>query len=189
MKSRLFYLTILLMVYGCITFDGEIPLEYRKQLNHYKLNDTIYYRSNLNDLDTITIRSFDSISIKQGPDNLPFKKINLRIEYLPKNKWFDGIVLSRITKKYDSIENQSFIWLEKEMRSKESLFKMGIEYRDFSGVLNFEELEKTGIDTVKTARGSLRDTLNLDSVIEVYWSKDKGMIGYKKKDGQVYKLE
>lgn len=66
---------------------------------------------------------------------------------------------------------------------------MGIEYRDFSGVLNFEELEKTGIDTVKTARGSLRDTLNLDSVIEVYWSKDKGMIGYKKKDGQVYKLE
>lgn len=187
MKSKLCCL-IVLIIYGCVEFDGNIPLKYRKQLNHYELNDTIYYRSNLDDLDTITIRSFDSISIRHGLNNLPFKKINLRIEYLPDNKWFEGIVLSEITKKYDSIKNQSFIWLEKEMSNSKTLIEMGIEYRDFRGRLNFEKLESTGIDTIKTQRGSLRDTLTSDSVIEIYWSKDYGMVGYKKNDGQIYSL-
>ena len=189
MKSKLCCLIALQMVYGCIKFDGEIPIKYRKQINHYRVNDTLYYKSNFNDLDTIIIKSLDSISIGQGPDNLPFKRINLRIEHLPNNRWFDGIILSNSTKKYDSIKNQKFVGLYKEIMQNKSLLEIGITFRDFSGSLNFEKLEKKGIDTIKTMRGSLNDTLIPDSVMEVYWSKEKGMIGYKKKDGQVYNLE
>lgn len=189
MKSIFLCLFLLVIVYGCIEFNGDIPIQYRSQLNHYKLKDTLFYRSNLNDLDTLRITSIDSLSVKQGPDNFPFKMINLRVEHLPNNKWFDGIILSKKTNHYDSIKNQSFIRLTKEMMPNESIFRMDVTFRDFYGSIDLEKLEKTGKDTVKAKNNSLRDTLNSDSVIEVYWSKEKGMAGYKKKDGEVYKLK
>jgi len=188
MKSILYLLIILLITFSCVKFDGEIPINYRQQFNHYTLNDTIFFISDYNDLDTIVIKSMDSISeIHNGITTLPYKKIVLRAEYLPKNKWFDGIILSEKTKKYDSIKNHSFIWLFKDIQSKKSLYEIGISYRNFEGNIDLEKLESKGIDTIKNS-SYLRDSLNLDFVIEVYWSKEKGMIGYKKKDGQVYEV-
>lgn len=190
MKSKLFFLITTLILFGCIEFDSEIPLKYRRQIDHFKLNDTIYFGDNHNDIDTIVIAGIDSSEIeKNGPSNIPIKSISLNIKHLPLNNWNFGKVPKKNFKGYDSIVNQSLITINKEIYKNHDEFYLMISYRDFYGSLNFEKLEITGTDTLKTERGSFRDTLNSDSVIEVYWSNEKGMIGYKKNNGQIFKIK
>lgn len=185
MRLKLSYLIVLqFTLFSCVKFDEEIPIEYRNQLNHYSLNDTIYYKSNLKDLDTIIVNNIDSSEVKiNSPSNIPNKSISINIKHLPLNNWSFGKV-----KQNDSIKNQSLITVFKEMNYNHNDYYCNISYRDFSGLLNFKKLKEIGIDTIKTERGFLKDSLKLGSVIEVYWSIDSGMIGYKKNDGQIYKI-
>jgi hypothetical protein len=187
----LYYLIVVFSVTSCVKFKGDIPNDYRELLGAYKTDDTIYFKSNLKDYDTIRISSIDSFSVEQGPDNFPFKQINIRTEYLPKNKWNFGIELRKSNNKYDSIVNDKFIELTKEQannRQNGIKYEVYARYRDFSGELQGRKLKTNKIDTIVTERETGLDILEKYPVTEIYWSLDKGMIGYKKKDGQVYKL-
>jgi hypothetical protein len=178
-------------VISCVKFDSDISKDYRNLLGAYKIDDTIYFKSNLKDYDTIRISSIDSFSTGQGPDNFPFKQINIRTEYLPKNKWNFGIELRKSTNKYDSIVNDKFIELTKVQvnNSQNGMeYEVYAKYRDFSGKLQGEKLKINKIYTIITEGETGLDILEKYPVTEIYWSIDKGMVGYKKKDGQVYKL-
>jgi hypothetical protein len=175
----------------CVKFNSDIPKDHRKLLEIYKIDDTIYFKSNRNDYDTIRISSIDSFSTGQGPDNFPFKQINIRTEYLPKNKWNFGIELRKSNNKYDSIVNDKFIELTKTQinNSKSGIkYEVYTKYRDFSGKLQVRSLKINKIDTIVAERETGLDILEKYPVTKIYWSIDKGIIGYTKKDGQVYKL-
>ena len=173
------------MVTSCVKFNGDIPKVYRKLLGAYKVNDTIYFKSNLKDYDTIRISSIDSFSTGQGPDNLPFKQIHIRVEYLPYNKWHEGgYLLGNKSGKYDSIENQKFISIIKTQKPKATNYSVAVSYRSSSELLDFKKLSKQKFDTLFFDN----KTNNNENITESYWSIDKGMVGYKKKEGQVYKL-
>lgn len=185
----LYYLIILLMVTSCVKYNGDIPKEYKKLIGAYKLNDTFYFKSNLNDLDTIKVVKLDSLQMKnQGPSSLPHKQINLEILHLPFNKWNSGIDETNPNK----IINECLVTIFKQQTNRhpeDDDFGIYINYRDFFGELDMEKLRFKKKDTIKADTTEyLPKKLIEDTVIEIYWSLDKGMIGYKKKDGQVYNL-
>ena len=187
----LYFLAITFMFVSCVKFNDDIPKDYKKLLTTYKINDTIYFKSNLSDYDTIRISSIDSFSVEQGPDNFPFKQINVRTEYLPKNKWNFGLELRKSSNKYDSIVNDNFIELTKAQVSNSQngiAYEVYIKYRDFCGILQGGNLKISKIDTIVAESNAGLDLLEKYPISQIYWTLEKGMVGYKKKDGQVYKL-
>ena len=79
-----------LLIYSCKEYDVEIDKKYRKALNSYSTNDTIYFENQFGDLDTIKIIGKDSTEIKRiflGTE-IPMKNIYLRVRNLPNNNWF-----------------------------------------------------------------------------------------------------
>ena len=70
----------------------------------------------------------------------------------------------------------------------EDIYSLHIGYRDFSGSINYEKLSKYGTDTINTNRGQGRDKLIDSSIVTVYWNIDKGLVGYKTKNGIEYEL-
>lgn len=191
-KPYLFIFIILsLIILSCIKYDEYINPQYRQLLNHYNVGDTIIFKSNLKKYDTILISNLDSVGVRHGLSTLPFKSIRLRIKHMPNNIWHDGFVLKKSSNRYDSIVDLTFIHLYKEQykNNRDSdHYDIHIRYRDFSGTLNLKKLNENLKDTIMTQRGRGRDILKEESVIEVYWSFDKGMIGYKKNNGEVYHL-
>ncbi|MEZ4802802.1 MAG: hypothetical protein R2797_08505 [Gelidibacter sp.] len=181
---------------SCIKYDGKIPNEYRKPFSHYKTNQIIYFRSNLNDYDTLKIEKIDSfISKSNGLYHLPSKKIFLSVSYCLKNYNKENIFLykrlqSKTTRKFDSIANLEFITLNKEQSSEEDNYSVHIRYRNFSGYLNIEKTTDTinNVLSGKTYSGENVATFKSDWVTRIYWSQNKGMIGYEKEDGQIYQL-
>ena len=57
----LYFLAITFMFMSCVKFNDDIPKDYKKLLTTYKINDTIYFKSNLSDFDTIRIRDRKSV--------------------------------------------------------------------------------------------------------------------------------
>lgn len=175
---------------SCIKYDGNIPIEYRRQLTHFDNNEIIYFKNDYSDLDTILTVGLDSSIIKNsGLSSSPMKGIGFKIEHLPYNRWNDGFIKSKKTGQYDSILNTNLITLSKEQKdnnSKNDHYYFWVSYRDFIGQLNYPKLKENGIDTVKRNKSRFRVGLLEDSVVELYWHYEKGLIGYRKNNGSIY---
>src|SRR5690606_25809958 len=105
----------------------------------------------------------------------------LRIEHLPKNNWKEIQLYGNRTKP----KLQAILSVD---NSFEKCCNITIEYRDFKGTIyKNENLNSTINDTVYSDMTNMNLTEN--SVTAVYWNMKKGVVGYEKKNGEIYKIK
>ena len=130
------YLLILftIVISGCCNYNKK-DLEFNnKELNHfsdYKIGDTIYFESNLNDLDTFMIAGFRTELnencggfIAPQPRNTKW----VQIKYLPIDKWFGTSQNMTTRSKIDTIYQELFS-ISKNPTEKQVNYS--ISFKDF----------------------------------------------------------
>ena len=163
-----------------------------KELNHfsdYKIGDTLFFKSNLGDIDTIAIISYEKEMHKECGFMAP-RPVNskwIEIKHLPIDKWH-GTNRQEPDHKIE-IVNQGLFWITKYPKEKE------IEYS-----LNFKNF--THNDSI--IGEFLNDTLSLNDLIFsnyylvrhsypqrvtqakdieiIYWTDKYGLTAYKSKE-------
>tara|TARA_B100000949_G_C14126301_1_gene384710 strand:- start:46 stop:603 length:558 start_codon:yes stop_codon:yes gene_type:complete len=182
MKKILLILILAQGINSCKKYDLEIKPEYRVALNYISKKKIIYFENQFKDLDTIKIIGLDSI--REVPiigNTHPHKTINLRIEHLPKNNWKEIQLYGDPTKP----KPQAILSID---NSFEKCCNITIQYRDFIGTIyKKENLDLTKNDTIYSDITDMNLTEN--SVTTVYWNMKKGVVGYEKKNGEIYKVK
>lgn len=193
MKNNVNFFLLFVIFFNSCKIDETIEKKYRQPFSHYSIGDTIFFKNNTNSFDTIRITSIDSFSNNGGHSSPPFKMINLKIEHLPINKWYNYLTSDETNTKLDTIHTDLIhLFKDQSWNKKNDKYHLHISYQDFSGILSDDFFQnKKMIDTILTERGRAsfsRIKLKEESIVEVYWSYNKGMIGYKKLNGNVYEL-
>ena len=170
-----------LTIFSCDNYNLKIDSEYRTAINSYQINDTIFFQSEQNpaELDTILIKKIDSI--RQYPKIgtvPPMKEIYLRIEHLPIDNWKE----EKIAGTNKQRKNQPMITISNVF---ENCCQIRLKFREFESSIEKETFDKKSrIDTLKrNSPIKMKD----DYIIELYWSNENGIIGYKKQNGQIYR--
>ena len=175
---------LFLLFISCIENREEIAPEYRALLNNYTLNEVIVFQNSQQDKDSIRVVNIDSIYSSQGPSNLPFKEITVEIEHLPVNSWDNGIV--RDNKR--TFQGLISVFREQTSRRPEDdKYIVSINYQDFIGTLNTTKLSNTINDTI-VIMGDEKNIISDDSVVKLFWHKQKGLCGYKLQNGELFWL-
>ena len=181
MLKRILYLFLPTLLIACHDCGYEMDNQLVRDFNNYEEGQVIYFESNKGDLDTIKISGIDSYEICHSFTVQNYKIIDLRIEHLPKNKWKSNRPKWDEKKRKAVHGNQSLINVDMRFSSAQPTYTKWIEFRDFSGEL---EVHHSGKEVVDTISGELNQT----EISHVYWSNHKGLIGYQKSDGQLYRL-
>jgi hypothetical protein len=178
-RGLLVLFALILFSSCCDEFDFGIDPEYKVELHSLKKNDTIYFLSDSKDLDTIRIIGIDSFRICPTVNQSATKMLELKIEHLPNNNWIDGLSTNPEGPEMTVI-NQSLISIVK--KPARDTYDYWIHYREFSN--NYDKNKSSNkIDTIKR---DFFPEIDGNAVVEVYWSKEIGILGYKKEEGQTY---
>jgi len=166
-------LLIIIIITGCNTeYDYSFPEVLTRQIDHYAVNDTIYFKSNTNDLDTIAVT--DRISeITRGTGFYPPQNdMGIMIHDLPLAKG-----------EHNYKRKHAFVFLKKYGDDS----YLNIRYKGFLEMLKLKDLEGKGdIITIKTSKP--QQQLTPETIIEVQWSLSRGLLGYTKLSGERYEI-
>lgn len=152
-------------------------------LKNYKLNDTIVFKSNLNNYDTIKIVEIDTID-NSRPYNFLISReeciisIQVGVQYLPKKESYQGFLQSK-SGKYDSIGNQNFIILHANYEAKNPKYDRYLYFKHSSGNISLTK----DIDTIKSDM-----YIKANDITELYWSKERGLTGYKTNLDEIFTI-
>lgn len=190
----------LILLTGCITRYSPEEMEFTADelsvFAEYNQGDTIFYQSNLGDIDTITILNYDGeiSDIKSSTFTSPMAMNTkwLKIKHLPIDRWHGLHGLDN-----PEIVYQNLISINKNPEDKSMDYAVSFK--------NFYSISDDTIGTLKS------DTLRLnDLVLEnyfiinhsyperikkekdiafLYWTNEKGLVGYTSKDGEIWTLK
>jgi hypothetical protein len=195
----LFFLAIITLMTDCKCGLNRSGFKFSKLqesfVNSYRLNDTVYFKNQSNDFDTILISKIDSIDRYGAILGFPRKSISINIKHLPKNSWTDGIELSQDGDK--KILSQTLITIEKTDIKNPNNIYIGISYRDFFGILtDTNQIFTNQISSdLSVANHWEIDSWNKDKkhetplITKVIWTKKFGLTGYYKGNGDFYKIQ
>ncbi len=185
----------MLTLAGCTECDFSIPNTYRTFIQNYNVGDTIYFESNLGDIDTMLIVKYDTMEVcGQGFMSGPRKHLIYEIKHLPKNNWTGGTEHSN---NYQRVLNQRLVVVEKTFDPKDTTgYFTYIQYREFGGevfdinyMINDKTFDDLGISKYwKVKKSNYYEQEELpDSVIHnIYWSTKYGLTGYDYGNGEMY---
>jgi hypothetical protein len=174
--------------------EFEFSKEHLSLIENLTLGDTVFFRNEYNDYDTIKISNIDIRQECGGIMGYPHKTYICNIKHLPKNIYYDGTV--RQPDGTERILDQNLITISKfPSHMPDKQYSVIINFRDFSG-------EIISIDKIKTDSlfhdfgvqkyweiTSVGDTIISDSsrISKVYWSQKFGLTGYHLYNGAFYK--
>lgn len=122
MKRHIFII-LTILISGCCSYDKK-DLDFNdKELAHftdYKIRDTIYFQSNLGDIDTITIVGFGTVR-NQNCGGIARRPVNgkwVQIKHLPVDNWFGTSRDMTTDGKIDTVYQELF-WISKHPTEKE----------------------------------------------------------------------
>lgn len=168
-------------------------------MHQYQTNDTIYFESNLNGVDTMLITQYDTTEhCGQGLMAYRRKDFNYSIKHLPVNHWIGGTEHSQNGKM--NILDQDLLVVSKCFDPKgKTDFSVYIDYREFSGevsnindVQTNEKFPELPLDQYWVIEKSnhYADAELADSIIHrVYWSSKYGLTGYEYGTGELYRVK
>jgi len=162
-----------LIFLSCNTnYDYSFPEVFTKQLHHYAVNDTIYFKSNRNDLDTIAITGRFS-DISEGSALYPPQNdMALMINDLP---------LAEGKKNYE--RKHALVILKKYSRDS----YLYIRYRNFMEMMKPEDIQ--GKDTIILKLTDPRKASKPEDIVEVRWALSQGLLGYTNLRGDRYAIQ
>ncbi|WP_420320365.1 hypothetical protein [Flagellimonas sp.] len=181
MINRILYILIPAAFISCHDCGFEIDKRLIEDFNNYQKGQTIYFESNKADLDTIKIIEIESFEVCNSFMVQDYKVAHVRIAHLPQNKLKSNTSNWDEEKKEATDRNQALIEVDMRDASSMPLYTKWIGFRDFSSELKVIRSDREVVDTIT------KDSKN-GEVVQIYWSNKKGLIGYKKSDGQIYKV-
>ncbi|MFN5985105.1 MAG: hypothetical protein ACK476_15200 [Fluviicola sp.] len=171
--------------------NTDFDFKHKSLINIYHKGDTICFSNDKNSLDTIVI-----CEKKEWVNNCMLSSKSIEIKHLPKNNWIDSY---NLTEKGLLPNNQSLLSIQKEIAPEGydqfSEYSIYITYRNFS-----EKIE----DSIIPIKSQLFDYLmigeffkiknnneKIDSldILEIFWSNRYGLLGYKLKNNEIFKLK
>ena len=207
MKKMCFYIIGLLVITvissGCCSWnydkeDFEFTREELNLMGAYQLGDTIYFESNLGNVDTITVVEISEerhegskCFITTEPQH--FKDI--KIKHLPNDKWAGTSQSEGEEKK---ITYQSLISITKSpLDSIEKIANYGISYKRFTTLGNALDVSPKEViinnkvisDCYKVEHGYPERVINPDDIETVYWTAKYGLTAYINKAGEIWVIK
>lgn len=180
--------------------DFEFTENELKLLGPYKVNDTIYFESNLGDIDTITILHFEEVRHEKGgscifPTAGPYHYIQIFVKHLPIDNYTgttqnEGeemkvtyqMFVSIGKAPFDSInKNAGYHISFKNFISDENVFK--------SHPQNFTLNKKSILDCYNVFHGYPERVINPNDIEIVYWTAKYGLTAYSSKSGETWLIK
>jgi hypothetical protein len=199
MMKYILFLLVVLTFTRCKECDFSIPNIYGTFLHKYNVGDTIYFESNLGNIDTMLIAKYDTLEeCGQGFMTGPRKHLIYEIKHLPQNSWTRGREYHQNGSM--TILNQDLVVVEKSFDPYDSIgFFTYINYREFGGeIFDINQLETDSLflnigvaKYWKVMKSNYNHQNDLtDSIIHnVYWSAKFGLTGYEYGNGEMFKIK
>ncbi|MES2654440.1 MAG: hypothetical protein V4620_02570 [Bacteroidota bacterium] len=200
MKQYLFIILIVL-ISGCCSYDQKDFDFSKEELNHfsvYNIGDTIYFESNLGDMDTITIVDFKTEKHENCGGFIAPKPVNgkwISIKHLPVDQWHGT---SQDMAKNGKIETDyaTLFWISKFPTDTETTYN--IEFKDFytapdttigefhADTITLNDLKISQYYLVK--HGYPERITEPQNIATVYWTDQYGLMAYKSKAGEIWTI-
>lgn len=199
---RVGLMVIIGFISGCCSWDynkedfeftqGELSL-----MGAYKVGDTLYFESNLGDIDTITVVKF-SEERHEGSrcfiQTEPWHNRHITIRHQPDDKW---VGTSQSEGEEEQIIYQSLISVSKSPLDSIKRTGYSISFKMFTTLENalgsspgeFIINEKIISDCYKVTHGYPERIVNPDDIELVYWTAKYGLTSYTSKAGETWLLK
>jgi len=202
MKRVLIILLTAFFLSSCCSIDKK-DIEFNdnelKHFSNYKNGDTIYFESNLGDIDTIEIIGFKNEKFDKCGGFMQRRPSNTRwitIKHLPMDKWH-GTSQDMTKGGIIEIDYQGLFWITKDPIEKTT--KYSIDFQNFHstedtviGQLYLDTLKLNNIVLTNyyIVKHGYPDRVTKSDDIEVlYWTDRYGLVAYKNKSGQIWTLK
>jgi len=200
--KNLIIIILTLIITGCCSIDPKDIEFNNSELAHfseYQKEDTIYFKSNLGNIDTITIVGYESEKYDQCGGfmaRLPQNTKWIKIKHLPIDKWH-GTTQDMTNGGEIEIDYQGLLWITKYPISKTTEYS--INFKDFHSSQN-EQIGAFYTDTLTlnniiltnyyiVKHGYPERVTEPENVETVYWTNANGLTAYKNKNGELWTKE
>jgi hypothetical protein len=201
MKPQTAIIIITFTISSCCSYEKE-DLDFNagelKHFSYYKVGDTIYYRSNLGDVDTITVVAFDAELNKSCGGLMAPRPYNvrwIRIKHLPIDKWH-GTAQNSTPGSKTEIVYQELFSVSKYPLDKRTEYS--ISFKDFfsasdSTIGEFHRdtiiINNLKVSNYYIARHHYPERVVQPKDVEiVYWTDRMGLTAYQSKDGEIWTM-
>lgn len=195
--------TIIGVVTGCCSWnynkeDFEFTRNDLALMGLYNIGDTIYFESNLGDIDTITVVGISEDRHEGSKCFISTEPYNFRsitIKHLPNDKWAGT---SQSEDQERKITYQSLISISKSpLDSIGKIAGYSISYKNFTTLGNALESSpsefiingKTLLNCYKVTQGYPERVTNPNDIEIVYWTAKYGLTAYMSKSGETWFIE
>lgn len=196
-KTTFIVLTLLTVLFSsCCSYDQKdfnFTSEELAFASSLYVGDTIYYESNLHDIDTILI--IDTLSeqvegcgmfIQPRPSN----NLSFLIKHLPVDNWYGTSTTNSETK----IDYQSLLTITKSPKPKQIEFSFSFKgfYSSLDSIIGELQTDTVEFNNRKfwdyyLIKHSYPERIkNANDVTEIYWTKKEGLVAYRNKGGEVW---
>jgi hypothetical protein len=198
MKQRTFLLFPILIVLfsSCCSYDQkdfDFTSEELAVASSLHLGDTIYYESNLHNIDTILIIDTLSEQIKgcgMFIQPRPTNNLSFLIKHLPVDNWYGTSTTNSETK----IDYQSLLTITKSPKPKQIEFSFSFKgfYSSLDSIIGELQTDTVEFNNRKfwdyyLIKHSYPERIkNASDVTEIYWTKKEGLVAYRNKGGEVW---
>ena len=189
---------LILIISGCCDRnynenDFEFKTEELKHFSNYKIGDTLFFKSNLGDIDTITIVSYEK-EIHQECGMIAPRPVNskwVEIKHLPIDRWHGTSQEAPDWK--TQVVYQGLFWISKYPREKE--IEYTLDFKDFfhnDSIIGEFQTDTVSINNFMFSdyyivRHSYPDRVTEAKNIEIlYWTDKYGLTAYKSKNGEIW---
>lgn len=205
MEKQYFKIIGLLVIFGlfsgCCSWnydkaDFEFTQKELHLLGVYNANDTIYFQSNLGDIDTITVLNISEEKEKGNKcfiSKPPFHGRHIKIKHLPYDRWTGT---SQVESGERKTTYQVLISISKFPLQKRTYYSIAFKGFVASGQSVFGEFKKECIIGGKTLSNCYKVTNSYperidkaDDIEIVYWTSKNGLIAYTSKSGETWFLK
>jgi hypothetical protein len=196
-------MTILILLSGCLNEDySKKDFEFSKVENEffaaYHVGDTIYFKSNKNNVDIFTVIGF-GIEQRRASGGLmnvfPINTKWIKIKHLPVDNWAQ-VSIETSNNKADT-NYQGLFWITKKPTFK-NITSYSIDFKDFyTNPATDSAIGEFHTDTIKVNDHLITDyyivrhgypnrVIDSSNIEVVYWTKANGLTAYKNKGGEVW---
>ena len=196
---RYMFIILAIFISGCCSYDKkdfEFNDEELRHFNNYLVGDTIYFQSNLGDIDTITIVGFGTERNENCGGFMAPRPVNgkwVQVKHLPIDKWFGTSQDMTTGGKMDTVYQELF-WISKHPTEKAVNFAVG--FKNFQS--NFDTIiGEFHINTIKlndlqvsdyyvVKHGYPERITEPKNIETIYWTDKFGLTAYRSKDGEIW---
>ena len=201
--TTLKFISLIIFLSGCINYDySKKDFEFNKQDNDffsaYNIGDTLYFKSNKNNIDIFTVIGFGMEQRKANGGLMNVFPINtkwIKIKHLPIDKWA-SVSIETPNNKVDT-NYQGLFWITKKPTFK-NVTSYSIDFKDFyTNPATDSVIGEFHTDTIKLNDRLITDyyvihhgypdrVIDSNNIEVVYWTKANGLTAYKNKGGEVW---